>query len=201
MAEALQAAGTGAGRAGAGDDRDVTMTELEQVPAGEVASVVVVHQYLRHGQIAQLTVDDHRGRAGLDQLAQVLRGLAGGDQQQPVDLLGQEHVEVGRLLAPVAVGVADDGAVAGLVHVVLEAAGEIAEEGVGDVGQDDADGMGAAPAHRACQRVGPIAQLVDGRLDTRRRAGIDSAGAVDDVGDGGSGDAGVSGDIADGGHG
>ena len=126
--------------------------------------------------------------------------LAGGDQEQAVDLLGEQDVEVARLLRGIAVGVADDGAVAALEHVVLEAAGEVAEEGIGDVGDDDAGRVRAAATHAAGKGIGSVTQLVDGGLYPLGSGGVDVARAVDHVRDGRGRDSGALGDIADGRH-
>ena len=106
--------------------------------------------------------------------------------------------DVGPLALDRAVGVADPGAVLGAERVG-EAAGQLAVERVGDVGDDDADHLRAADAQAAGHPARPVAQLLHRRLDALAGRRGDRALARQHVGDGRRAHAGDPGDVGDGG--
>ena len=83
----------------------------------------------------------------------------------------------------------------------LGPADDVEEGGVGDVRDDQAEGVGAAGGQRAGERVDLVVQLGGGVLDEFLRLGADPAGLAERPGDRGRIDAGNLGDVVDGGFG
>ena len=88
-----------------------------------------------------------------------------GDEDQPVDMLALDQFEIGHLaVAAVQRGEQRDGEAAS-VGFLFDGGDEGGEEGVGDVRNDEPDGVGAAAAEPAGMRVGPVVELADGVFD------------------------------------
>ena len=96
-----------------------------------------------------------------------LRLVARGHQEDAVDLFLDEQVHVEQLAGGVAVRVAENGAVAGGEAGVFDAAADLGKEGVGAVGDDQAESVGAFAAQAAGDGVGLEAQLGHGAFDAR----------------------------------
>ena len=86
------------------------------------------------------------------------------------------------------IGVAEGHLASGFVPREREAADDLCEERVGQVGDDDADGVAFLLLESASELIGVIAHVVDGALHTGARGVGHPVGAVDDGGDGGDGD-------------
>ena len=83
-----------------------------------------------------------------------------GDEDQAVDALLGDKGEVVGLALGVFGGVAEHQRVAVLVPGRLRSASRSAEEGVGDVGDEQGDGVGLAGAEGAGEQVGAVAERV-----------------------------------------
>ena len=147
------------------------------------------------------TVQHDDGHAVVGEQPEGFAGAAGRDEEHAVDLALDQHEEVLLLLDLRLVGVAVHHREAMAYGVVLDAARDGGEEGVGDVRDDEGDRLGALGAQLAGQGVGHVAQLLDRRLDAGARLGAGVPGAVDDPRDGHGGHAGPLRDVADGAHG
>ena len=118
-------------------------------------------------------VDEDEGDAVLGEAAEVAAGaVADGGDEEALDAVGDHVVEVVGFALEVAAGVAEDDAVAGAAGDVLGAAEDEGEEGVGEVGHDEAEGAGFLADQAAGETVGDVAELGDG---VRRRAARVSA--------------------------
>jgi len=84
----------------------------------------------------------------------------------------------------VVVGVEHKGIVAVVSGRGHHAAYQLGKIGVGDVGDDDAQQMGAPGLERACSAIGDVVQLGNGLLHAGGRLGMDTPTAVDDQRDG-----------------
>ena len=99
----------------------------------------------------------------------------------------------------VVVGIDDNGFHVFEIRGFLEGGDNLREEGVPDIGDDDAEDVTAANGEVASGNVGGIAEGFDGGEDAVLGCGPDAVpvGFVEDKGDGGDGNAGAAGDIAD----
>jgi hypothetical protein len=173
------------------------VSALEQVLGGEPAAGDVVDRDRALVGARRLPVDEDHRHAALAQRRE-RGGEDGGrrDQHALHTLLG-EHVEVRRLLGLPVVGVAEDHGEAGRVGRLLDAAGDVGEERVGDVEHDQADG----PAHPGAQLAGRlVAHEAEGHDRVEHPAAgllADGLGAVEHVADRAHRDPGVAGDVAD----
>ena len=164
----------------AADEGDPPVAALEQVVGGQPAAEDVVD-----GDRALVGA----GRAAVDAARPARRARAaprGAGESSAVGVMSTpwtpllgEHVEVRGLLGRPVVGVAqDDGQALGVRHL-LDAAGDVGEERVGDVEDDQADRAaasrraGGGPTRCGRSRASAIAveDPLAGRLADRRRAG------------------------------
>ena len=84
-------------------------------------------------------------------------------------------------------------------EVIFRRLDDGAEELVGNIGDDEADGLLFPRAEAPGGGVGGVAQLPDGLIDLLLGFPGDIAGGVDGVGNGGGGDPRQPGHVADGG--
>ena len=135
----------------AADEGDPPVPALEQVLGGEPAAEDVVDgdRALVGGR--RPAVDEDDGHAAVAQRRQGGGEHGGRRDEDALDALLGEHVEVGGLLGLPVVGVAEDDGQALGVGRLLDAAGHVGEERVGDVEDDQADG----PAARRRAAGGP----------------------------------------------
>ena len=77
---------------------------------------------------------------------------------------------------------------------LFELLDELGEEGVGDLGDDEAEEPALAGDERTGLGVGKVVEFVDRFPDARGECGIDRWHVVDGAGDGGDGDSGMRGD-------
>ena len=179
------AVGHGAEVRRAADVADAAVAKVEQMACGQIAAGDVVDVGTVDGRIGHVAVDDDDRDVAGAQVGGEFCLVAGGDQQDAVDLFLDEQVQVEQLAGGVAVRVTENDAVARGEAGVLDAAADLGEEGVGAVGDDHAQGVGAFAAQRAGKGVGLEAQLGHGGFDARAQLGADGARIVNDMGDGG----------------
>jgi hypothetical protein len=99
-------------------------------------------------------------------VVQRLAGVLGeGGHQDAVYLLALQHLQVESLFLGGAVGIAQDDVVALFIGAVFHRPREAAVQGVTDVDEDQADGMGAALAETGRQAVGAVAAASGRFLD------------------------------------
>ena len=158
-----------------GDQCDPLVPPIEQVLDRFAHAGVVVTQQRRRGDPRKIAVDEHE-RQG--QLADRLEGcrvvLTHEVGDEPVDAAATEHVDVGRLQVGVAVRVDEQHDEAVLAELALGAVGDGGEERVGDVADDETDGVRRASAQALGEKVGLVAELGGGPSDApaHRRADV-----------------------------
>jgi hypothetical protein len=179
------------------DEGDPPVPALEQVLGGQPPAEDVVG---RDGALVRARcppVDQHDRDAAVAQRVQ-LRGQLGGrgDEDAVHPLLGEQAQVRGLLLRPV-VGVAQDQRQAGGVDDVLDPAGDVGEERVGDVEHHQADGAAGAGAQLSRRLVAHEAEGRD-RVEHPRAGGLaDHVGPVEDVAHRADRHPGPAGDVAD----
>jgi hypothetical protein len=95
------------------------------------------------------------------------------------------------------VGGADEDFVAARDGDLLELLDEFGEEGVGDLGDDEAEQTRLSGDEGACLGVGKVIEFRNGLPDPGRKRGIDRGHVIDGAGDRGDRDFGVRCDAAD----
>ncbi|MDR6353863.1 hypothetical protein Q3H58_000534 [Pseudomonas psychrotolerans] len=176
------------------------MAQLQQVPRGEQAAMLVIDADVPGLDAFQRPVHQHQRDAQTRQgLGEARIAIDGGDHQA-VDPPLPEHAQIAQLLLGIVVGVAEDDAIALAFAVILDATGQLGEVGVDRIGYQYAEGTGGLAAQGAGHAAGHIAQFGDGGLDLLPRPRAYRAGVVHHVGHRGVGDAGAGRDVLDGGH-
>ena len=135
---------------------------------------------------------DPKRRQALQQVG-VAGGVDGGEDDA-VDLPLAEHLDLGALLGGVLVGAAEQQPVAARARDRLEAGDDLDEERVHQVGNDDAEGVGAAKREAAGDGVHLVAELGHLRQHAGARRVADVVAIVEDLGDGGDRHAELAGD-------
>jgi hypothetical protein len=144
----------------AGDVGDALASDVDEVAGGHLAHHDVVGADEVGGEVREVAIKEKVGRAFIAKLVEVFEaGLAGSDEEN-VDSATEEGanflaLDLGILLG----GGEDEGAVAGAQHAA-ERFGELGEEGMGEVGDDEADGVGFSTGETAGEHVGLIVQLL-----------------------------------------
>ena len=121
------------------------------------ARLLVRAAHVRDGR-AQLAIDRHQGHADRVVLAQA---LVVGARNNAVHAVTHEEREVLALAVRSAHGIANENAVTGVGEGVLHLDGQLAEEGEGDSGNDEADRLRAHAVKGASQRVRAVAERLD----------------------------------------
>jgi hypothetical protein len=176
---------------------------IEQMRRRELSHLLVVgeHPVALDRRVIVAIDHDHRG-AVLNQVLQdvgVARSGRRGDDDA-VDLAAAEHRELGPLLVRILAGAAEQQAVAANARHRLDAGDDFHEEGVHQVGDHDAEGVGAAQAEASGNGVSLVAELV--HLGEHPRAGrrADVVVVVEHFRDGGDRDPELAGDALHGGR-
>lgn len=173
------------------------MARVDQMPYGQRAARHVVDRDRALGGALGDPVDQHEGDAVAAERRDVAPGRVGGRQQHAAyPLLGEERQVVG-LLAGALRAVADHHAEPGVPRGALGAAGDVHEEGVAHVEDEQAHDPAASGPQLARGLAADIAEPVYRRLDTGPGLGGDAVRAVDDVRDRAHGDSGGAGDVLD----
>ena len=129
----------------------------------------------------------------------VARAVRRGEDDA-VDLTAAEHGELGPLLVRILAGAAEQQAVAAHARHRLDAGDDFHEEGVHQVGDDDAEGVGAAQAEAAGDGVALVAELVHLGEHAGARGLADVVVVVEHLRDRGDRDAELAGDALHGGR-
>jgi len=141
------------------------MAEAEQMRCRELAALFIVREHLRDvGTLDILVDEDDAGRFvdGADQGTVV--GVIGREQQAVDEVAAQPVQVVDLALRLVERGTQHDAASPG-VGRRLDRCGQPRKEGVGDLGQQQADGVGLAATETARLGMGSVAQRRHGNVD------------------------------------
>src|SRR5690606_39142170 len=97
--ETREAAGARRDIARTNDAPDFPVPQANQVPASQVAALLVVYQHLIHRHVAHVAIHQNAGHARLEYpMNRVVlvskRDQPAGDQDQPIDLFREEDVEI-----------------------------------------------------------------------------------------------------------
>ena len=177
--------------------RDRAAPEIEQVRGGELPDLLVVGEDAVALDARVIVAVDHDERRALrGQLLQhvgVARGMR-RREHDAVHLAAAQHLELRALLAGILAGAAQQQAVAAHAGDRLDAGDDLDEEGVHQIRDDDAEGVGAAEAQAAGDGVALVAELLDFREDAGAGGLADVVVVVEHLGDGRDRDAELAGD-------
>ena len=126
-------------------------------------AVVDLHE--RHVGRLDVTVEADDREAVLDEARDPLGRQHEAVDECAVDVLGTQESQVALLLLGIEIGRAQQHRVVALERELVDAGDELGVEGVGDVGQQQRDRLRRARDEAARDRVGPVAELLDGRVD------------------------------------
>ena len=87
---------------------------------------------------------------------------AASGHDDSVDTMIHEGLQAGTFLMNASAGCGNECGVSGCVEDLFYAIDELCGEGIGDVGQEDADGVQVADSELAGDHVGPVVQLFHG---------------------------------------
>lgn len=180
---------------GSADEADLGVAEGDEVADGLFHAVAVVDHDGVLGEGLLGDVDEDHGDVAGGEVAEDGVFDAEGHDGDAVDVALDEATEAVLDLG-VVVGGADEELVVALDGGLFEALDELGEEGVGDVGDEEADESAASGDEGAGLGVGEVVELADGVADACSHGRVDGRDVVDCAGDGGDGDAGEPGNIA-----
>jgi hypothetical protein len=155
------------------------VAEPDQVLSGEPSAEPVVHLDERNRVRFDVAIEADDREAVFDERGDPVGRQAEPVDQGAVDLLRAEESQVLLFALCVAFRRAEEHGVALAERVLLDAADQRCIEGIGDIWQQQSDRLGRLRDEAACDRVRPVAELLDGRLDRRPGGGSDLAGAVE----------------------
>ena len=186
----------------AGDMRDVPVAGRDQMrrrPTGRIAVVDVEH---RVAIVADDLVADEGDRHAVRRRRDVaVTRQVAGEEDDAVDLAGEDEARVVRLLLGAVPGVADDHAVAGRRERVLDGVEDRREERVAHAGNQREHDVGRAGAEIAGRGVGRVAGGGDRGDHLRPRLLGDAVGRRERTADGRGRHAGAARDVKDRGRG
>ncbi|GAA2990133.1 hypothetical protein GCM10020227_68740 [Streptomyces flavovirens] len=185
---------------GAAHIGDGAVARRDEVADGQHAAAYVVHADRAVLGARRHPVDQDVGDAVAGERLQVAAGGVGrGDQDAADPLLGEE-AEVFGLLLLALVAVADHDAEAGLAGGAFGAAGDVHEEGVAHVQDEQRHDAAAAGPELPGRLAAYVAELLDRREDPGAGVRQHRLGAVDHVGDRADRDPGPPGHVLDSRH-
>ena len=109
--------------------------------------------------------------------------VRGGRNDDAIDATLQQQIEVGRFFFRVFVGVAQNGVKALLGGGIFYPARDGGPEGIGDIGQEQGDGVRLFGAQALGEGVRDVVQFVDRFLHAFAGGGVDAARIVHHAGD------------------
>ncbi len=178
---------------------DAAVAERDEMLDGQArAGAVVKPQHVR-GDLPVGAIDHHGRNARRGEPLGEGPGVAGRrSQQEAVDTPLDERLQRAGLARHVVVAIAEEYRVVAALAEVLDAARELGEEGIGDVGYHHAQHARLAALQRARDGARRVVELGDRLLDAAARGVAHAPSAVQHVRHGREGHAGASGDVLDG---
>ncbi|MCY1541834.1 hypothetical protein D9M68_775370 [compost metagenome] len=155
-------------RHNAGGHADAAVTQFDQVAHALVAAGKVVANHRADRGDLGLHVDEGDSNAPVAQQVDLLDGAGRGGRGADDDALHphfQHGVEIGLFAIGIAIGRAEQDAIALVEHGVLDGIGQRAAEGRALLAQQDTDDIGLLGAERRGQPVGSVAQFGNGLGD------------------------------------
>ncbi|SDU51839.1 F5/8 type C domain-containing protein [Jiangella alkaliphila] len=184
--------------AGAAEEDEVAVAELDQVRGGEPAALVVVEGD-RARVVVPVAQHDHPGPGGAQRPERQVAPLERRHDDRAGDAHLGERGDVAALVLARALGVARDDDQPVLARDVLDAPSDLDEERVRRVGHDVADGGCAGAAHHLDGPVRHELEVGDGLLDALAGGRGDRLDVVEVVGHRPDRDGGGLRDVSDGG--
>ena len=160
------------------------MAQFDQVAGRQVASLAVVGQHRVDLHAREIPIHYNQRQLLVQQGVYRFDPIASGDEDDPIHLLLAQDLNIQLFFCLIAFRVAKDHAVTELEGLVFDAAADLGEEGVGAVGQDQADGMGATLAQRAGDFVALVTERLHGVGHSLTDGLRDETRSVYDVGNG-----------------
>ena len=132
-----------------------------QLAYGLVSALVIIGQHSVLGEIGIRSHEQHeRNSRVVDQLAQRrTERLWSLGQQDAVDTLGKQHFQALFLPLQTIIAIAEQNVISVLLSGIFRTANHQREKGVGDIGNDDSDGVSTPLRQTARQQVRTVAQL------------------------------------------
>ena len=180
-----------------GDEGDVAMAERGEVLHALTDAVMVVHLEQADAVAFGADVDEDERNVTLGELVEQWLFDSKGHDGDAIDLALQHAADTVRHAFGIVVGGADKYLVAVLDGDILEALDEFREEGIGDLGDDEAEDPTASRDEGSRLTIGEVVEFVDDVPDSLGDLRIDGSDPIDGSGDGGDGDIGETGDGAD----
>jgi hypothetical protein len=181
----------------AGDNADAFVALFDEMFDGETGAKDIIGANRVAGERLGDAADADDGAFAFDEAVDGFFSAGGHKEQESVNLAAFEEAQIANLGGELVVGIAEEEGVAVFTETVLDAADNAGVEGVGDVGDQHADRLGAARLERAGDGVGGVIKLLDGLLDSLRQFGADVGGFIDDARDSVGRDAGEFGNVVD----
>ena len=175
--------------------RDAGSTGGDEVFGGEDADLVVVRADEVGVEVGVGSIEQDEGRALLGDPAEVDGGGLAGGYDEGVEAIGHEVLDLGLFEGGVAVGGGDDEEEVVLAELGGEGLGDLSEEGVDEVGDDEADEFAVAGDEGAGHEVGAVVELFDAREDLVPCLDGDVGMVAEGLGDGDDGDSESLGDV------
>lgn len=164
-APAFDAVHTGGEGEFAGDEADGFVALFDEMVDGEAGAGDVVGADGVAIEILGDAADADDGALFFDETLDSGFAAGGHEEEQGVDLATAEEAQIAGLGGDFVVGIPQKKGVAVFGETVLDAADDAGVEGVSDVGDQHADGLGGAGLQAARDGVGGIVQLLHGGED------------------------------------
>ncbi len=141
------------------------MSVRHQVPDPQANSGPVVDRNGIHFDLRNMPGKQDDRRAGAVHVPQRVIVMAGGADNDTVDLLGLQGLDVGQLLFRIVVRIAQDQVEPRFLAVIFSAPDGVGHKGVQDAGHHGGDGMSLFLFQTAGQGVRAIIELLDNPFD------------------------------------
>lgn len=158
-----------------GDHLDTAVTVLVEVFHAHPPGPLVVQHHAPDIESRDVAVEQHGGNAGVERLAEHLLAARTGRDDQPFDAVADEGVDDVVELLGIFVRTAEQYRIIVVVRDVLDVAGDIGEELVGDVRRHHADRIEASAAQTRRSLVGAVPQPFGHLRDAAGRILVDVA--------------------------
>ena len=158
-----------------GDHLDTAVTVLVEVFHAHPPGPLVVQHHAPDVESRDVAVEQHGGNAGVERLAEHLLAARTGRDDQPFDAVADEGVDDVVELLGIFVRTAEQYRIIVVVRDVLDVAGDIGEELVGDVRRHHADRIEASAAQTRRSLVRAVPQPFGHLRDAAGRILVDVA--------------------------